>query len=371
MVKGLGLGGVERLLSEAISHLDRDRFEYEVCYFTPWKDDVVPEFERAGIPIYCLDIANDATPGNMRKVRSFLKEKNYNLIHTHSPFPSALTRVLAPRRELVGIIHTEHSLPGSRNWVTRIANRVTYPLCDVAISVSRVVEREVRKGWMFVPKESRVIYGGIDEEALTDVDPALVRNVRRSLEIPETHSVVGNVAHLRHQKGHDLWLDAARLVLDERPDTTFVVVGREKEFGYQQGLEERARSLGIADRVRFAGFQPDPYPFLASFDVFMMASEFEGFPIALVEAMAMGVAVVSTEVGGVREAVGQDVVGLLARPGDAAGLASHVIDLLGDDARRSELAERARVRVRSEFTVGRMVQLVEDVYDSLLAVSTN
>ena len=162
MVKGLGLGGVERLLSEAISHLDRDRFAYEVCYFTPWKDDVVPEFERAGIPIYCLDIANDATPGNMRRVRSFLKEKDYNLIHTHSPFPSALTRVLAPRRELVGIVHTEHSLPGSRNWVTRIANRVTYPLCDVAISVSRVVEREVGKGWLFTPKESRVIYGGID-----------------------------------------------------------------------------------------------------------------------------------------------------------------------------------------------------------------
>lgn len=366
MVKGLGLGGVERILSESIPYLDRDRFDYEVCYFTPWKDDVVADFDRAGIPTFCLDIANDASPANLGKVRSFLKGRRHEIIHTHSPFPSAITRMVAPREHLRGIVHTEHSLPDSRNRVTRLANRVTYPLCDVAISVSRVVEREVRKAWLLRPKSSRLIYGGIGEAALREVPPSEVAEARSSLEIPDGHHVVGNIAHLRSQKGHLLWLEAARQVLDARPNTTFVVVGREKEAGYRESLEARAAALGLTDHVRFAGFQPDPYPTLASFDVFMMASEFEGFPIALVEAMAMGVPVVSTDVGGVSEALGSEDIGLTAPSGDASGLAKHVIGLLDDPHRRDEMAVRARHRARSQFTVERMVEVVESVYDELL-----
>lgn len=366
MVKGLGLGGVERLLSESIPYLDRDRFEYELCYFTPWKDDVVPMFEEAGIATFCLDIANDANPANIAKVRSFLRERRYHLIHTHSPFPSSVARIVAPRGELHGIVHTEHSLPGSRNWLTRVANRLTYPRCDVVASVSLVVKREVDRGRFLTPKSSRLIYGGIGEAALATVAQDRVDAVRRELSIPDEDQVVGNVAHLRAQKGHDLWLRTAARVLGTRPNTTFVIVGREKQPGYQQELEGLAERLGISERVRFAGFQPDPYPFLAAFDVFLMTSEFEGFPIALVEAMAMGRAVVSTDVGGVGEAIGEEETGLLAPAGDEAALAGNVVALLGDEARRMAIASKARTRARTEFTVRRMVGLVEATYRELL-----
>lgn len=369
MVKGLGLGGMERILSESIPYLDRHRFDYEVCYFTSWKDDVAPNFEQAGISTFCLGIDKDTSPRNITRVRSFLAEREYDIIHTHSPFPSAVARIVAPRRGLKGIVHTEHSLPASRQLLTRLANRLTYPVCDVVISVSGVVEREVSRGRFLKPKSSRIIYGGVGEQALQDVPPGSVEHVRESLTIPDSHQIVGNVAHLRSQKGHDLWLETARLVLEQRPETTFVIVGREKQPGYQNALENRAGELGIADRVRFVGFQPDPYPFLASFDVFLMTSQFEGFPIALVEAMVMGIPVVSTDVGGVSEALGDDQTGLLAPSGDSAGLAGHVIELLGDEQRRKEFAERARVRARSEFTLERMVEHVEATYEELLGRS--
>lgn len=368
MVKGLGLGGVERLLSDAIPYLDRDRFEYELCYFTPWKDDVVPRFEDAGIPTFCLDIVNDAHPANIARLRSFLAERRYNLIHTHSPFPSSVARVVAPRKQLYGIVHTEHSLPGSRNWLTRFANRVTYPRCDVVASVSKVVQREVDRGRLFRPKSSRLVYGGIGEAALSDVAPERVAEIRSQLTIPEHDQIVGNVAHLRAQKGHDLWLRTAERVLQSRPETTFVIVGREKQPGFQKQLEDMAARMGISKKVRFAGFQPDPYPLLAAFDVFLMTSEFEGFPIALVEAMAMGRAVVSTSVGGVAEAIGDDGAGLMAPSGDEIGLSSHVVSLLEDDAARSAMAARARKRARSQFTVEQMVSRVEAIYRELLDV---
>lgn len=369
LVKGLGLGGVERLLSESVPYLDRGRFDYELCYFTPWKDDVVPVFEDAGIATFCLEIGHDAAPGNVSKLRSFLRDRRYQLIHTHSPFPSAIARIVAPRESLAGIVHTEHSLPGSRNWATRVANRLTYPLCDVVISVSQVVKTEVDRGRVH-PKTSSLIYGGIGEAALAGVDPDRVRALRQDLEIPDDHLIVGNVAHLRAQKGHDLWLRTAARIANARPDTSFVIVGREKQAGYQEELESLAQRLGVADRVRFAGFQPDPYPYLAAFDVFLMASQFEGFPIALVEAMAMGRAVVSTDVGGVAEAIGDEEAGLLAPAGDKVALATQVLALLDDDARRDAVATRAKARARAEFTVERMVSLVESTYDRLLAGST-
>jgi glycosyltransferase involved in cell wall biosynthesis len=366
LVKGLGLGGVERILSESIPYLNRDRFDYELCYFTPWKDDVVPTFEEAGIATFCLDISTDASPRNIRKVRSFLRQRSYNLIHSHSPFPSAVARMVAPRQDLHGIVHTEHSLPGSRNWITRTANRVTYPRCDVVISVSKVVKADVDEGRIFRPGSSRLVYGGIGEAALSDVDEDRVLTVRAELGIPEGDNVVGNIAHLRSQKGHDVWLRTAARVVERSPNTTFVIVGREKQPGHQKELEALATRLGISERVRFVGFRPDPYPYLAAFDVFLMTSEFEGFPIALVEAMAMGRPVVSTDVGGVGEAIGDEETGLLAPAGDEVALARHVIALLEDAPRREAMASRARTRARTEFTVERMVGLVEQTYDELI-----
>jgi glycosyltransferase involved in cell wall biosynthesis len=366
LVKGLGLGGVERILSESIPYLNRDRFDYELCYFTPWKDDVVPAFEEAGIATFCLDISTDANPRNIRKVRSFLRQRSYNLIHSHSPFPSAVARMVAPRQDLHGIVHTEHSLPGSRNWITRTANRVTYPRCDVVISVSKVVKADVDEGRIFRPGSSRLVYGGIGEAALSDVDEDRVLTVRAELGIPEGDNVVGNIAHLRSQKGHDVWLRTAARVVERSPNTTFVIVGREKQPGHQKELEALGTRLGISERVRFVGFRPDPYPYLAAFDVFLMTSEFEGFPIALVEAMAMGRPVVSTDVGGVGEAIGDEETGLLAPAGDEVALARHVIALLEDAPRREAMASRARTRARTEFTVERMVGLVEQTYDELI-----
>lgn len=362
MVKGLGLGGVERLLSESIPHLDRGRFDYEFAYFTPWKDDVVPSFIAAGLPVHCLGITSDTSITAAWRVRRLLRQGDYDLIHTHSPLPSAITRVVAPGTSLV---HTEHSLPGSRNRATRLANRITYPLCNVVISVSRVVEREVLRGWPS-PRTSKVIHGGIDQRALGDIGPADISGVRTELSIPPGDLVVGNIAHLRSQKGHELWLETARAVMSKFPETTFVIVGREKEPGYEDMLKQKAVDLGIDRKIRFTGFRADPYPYLASFDVFLMTSEFEGFPIALVEAMALGRPVVATDVGGVAEALGPEETGLLAASGDLQSLAEHVAGLLEDDTRRRELGSRAEERARAEFSITRMVELVERTYDEVL-----
>lgn len=323
-------------------------------------------FEDAGIPIHCLDVNSDWSPTIAQRLRSVLIEGQYDLIHTHSPFPSVVARVVAPR-STKAVVHTEHSLPRSRNWVTRSANRLTYARCDLVISVSEVVNSAVQSGFPR-PQRSCVIYGGVDDDASSAISPESTVRIRAELSIPTDHLVVGNVAHLRSQKGLVTWLDTARKVIGKRPATSFVIVGREKDPGFQDMLEAHAEDLGISDNVRFAGFQPEPSSYLAAFDVFLMTSEFEGFPIALVEAMAAGIPVVATDVGGVGEALGTDSAGQMTAAGDTHGLALKVLALLDDEAARAGLAMRLRHRARAMFGVQRMVSDVENSYADLLGI---
>lgn len=143
-------------------------------------------------------------------------------------------------------------------------------------------------------------------------------------------------------------------------------MGREKQLGIQQSLEAQAAALGIGDRTHFTGFRPDPYPFLAMFDVFLMSSHYEGFPIALIEAMAMGKAVVATRVGGVPEAVTHGEDGLLIDAGDAVALADAALGLLDDESERSRLGRSAAKTAEERFSIEAMVRQVESAYDEVL-----
>lgn len=366
LAKGLGLGGMERLLVESIPHLDRSTFAYEVAYFLPWKDDLIPRFEAAEIPVHCVNVRSDLDVTAPLKLHSLFNEREIELVHSHSPHPAAMARLGAWGTRVRALVHTEHSLPGSRRAVSQMANRLTHPLNDLTIAVSDDVAIAVDSGRLLHPRRLRVIRGGLDHNVVAAISPADAARARASLAIPSGHLIVGNVAHLRAQKGLDDFLRAAAKIAAECPSTSFVIVGREKEPGYQAQLTALAEQLEIGDRVRFTGFQSDPYPFLAAFDVFMMSSRYEGFPIALIEAMAMGKPVVSTNVGGVPEAITDFTNGILVDPGEPGRMAEQVIRLLEDEAERSRLGENARRTVRDQFSIRTMVGSIEAAYKEVL-----
>lgn len=360
--KGLGLGGMERLLASSIPYLDRDEFDYEIVYFLPWKDDLVPEFVSAGIPVHCLDIGKSLDPRAVPRLRSLLIEHEIELVHTHSPHPAAVARIASRFTSVRALVHTEHSLPESRKAISHLANRATHPLNDLTIAVSGEVGSSVDQRGVFSPRNLRVIHGGIDIESIEKAasEPSAV-------SIPAGRMVVGNVAHLRAQKGLDTFVQAAAAIAEERPDTHFVIVGREKQAGYQRELEQLSASAGIGDRITFTGFLMNPYPILGLFDVFMLSSRHEGFPVAVLEAMSLARPVVAPTVGGIPEAITDAVDGLLVPPGDPQALAAATLRLLADPEMRSRLGANARATVLAKFTVEGMVREVEDAYREALS----
>jgi glycosyltransferase involved in cell wall biosynthesis len=151
------------------------------------------------------------------------------------------------------------------------------------------------------------------------------------------------------------------VVLRQVPDAVFTVVGR----GDPEPYRRQARELGVETSIRFAGPSSDLDPFLAAADLFVLPSRWEGCPNAVLEAMAAGVPVVATGVGGTPELVVDGVTGLLCPPDSPQELAVRTVDLLRDPARARAMGDAGRSRAATEFPVRRMVARFESLYESL------
>lgn len=331
--------------------------DFRVGYFLPWKDALAAEVEAAGAPVRCFGARSNARLlASVPSVARWLREERADLVHAHLPLAGVAAR-LAGRLAGVPVVYTEHNLQERYHPWTRRANRLTWRLQDRAIAVSEEVAESIRRHLgEWVPLS--VVRNGI-EVARPAPSPERLAEVRRRLDLPQQAPVVGTVAVLRAQKRLDLWLETARRVVAERPEVRFVVVG---DGPLRSDLEAEAARLGITSSVRFAGLQDDVPPFLALFDLFLLSSEFEGLPLALLEAMAAGVPVVATSVGGIPEVIATDRDGVLVPFGDPEALAESVFGLLADPQRRERLAAAARRRVAEEFGVARMARELEAIY---------
>jgi glycosyltransferase involved in cell wall biosynthesis len=195
------------------------------------------------------------------------------------------------------------------------------------------------------------------------LDDTARATARRALDLPTDAAAVSTVGRLTAIKQHTLFLDAVAAVHARRPHVLALIAG---DGELRPSLEEYARRLGIADRVRWLGWRRDLATIYGATDVFLLTSKNEGTPVALIEAMASGVAAVSTRVGGVGDVIDSPDAGLLIEPGDTAGLAAGVTGLVADPARRRTMGAVARARVAARFSVGRLVADVARMYDDLL-----
>jgi glycosyltransferase involved in cell wall biosynthesis len=187
--------------------------------------------------------------------------------------------------------------------------------------------------------------------------------VRAELGIPDGVPLVGTVANFKPHKGQEHLLRAAAIVRRRIPDARFVLVG----VGPREGqMRREADQLGLDGAVIFAGFRDDAPRVMRAFDVFVLPSENEGLPIALLEAMAQGRPVVATRVGGTPEVLQHGVQGLLVPPGSPEQLADAITTVLGDRAMRERMGDAGRSR-SSEFDIRKTVGRMETVYQELLA----
>ena len=363
LIKGLGLGGAEKLLELGLPYLDRDRFDYEIAYLLPWKDALVPAFEQAQVPVFCL---NQQKPYDLRtifRLTQLLRHREIDILHLHLPYSGILGRLASRMSQVKAVVYTEHNLWPRYHWLTSAANRATYGWNDAVIAVSGEVEHSIRSNYKLNGKpELRTIPNGVDVEQLMAV-PRDVCGVKQEFDIPSYHRVVVHVANFTGKKRHEDLLKAAQMVLKEDPDITFLLVG---QGPLEAKVKAQARQLKIETNVVFAGFRSDAPRLVSASDLFVLSSQYEGLPISLLEAMALGRPVVVTRVGGIPEVITDGVEGFLVEPLRPDQLAEKVLCLLHSSELQLSFSTNGVRGVKQHFNVQRMVEKTESLYSRLL-----
>lgn len=358
LIKGLGRGGAEQLLVSAVRYANRARFTYEVAYLLPWKDAFVSELNTLGVSVSCLNGSRGV--GWVPRLRSLVKSRGVDLVHVHSPYVAPGARLGLKHLPLV---FTEHIVWDALHRATYWGNILTYPRNDHVFAVSESVRTSIRYPWpvRFLPMPRlETLHHGPDPAVLASATQA--DGIREEFGISKGVPLVATVANFRADKGYPYLLKAALLIREAIPGTRFIFVG---VGSLEEETRRRAKRLGLEGTIVFAGYREDVPSILSACDLFVLASLHEGLPISLMEAMALGIPAVVTNVGGNAEIIDHDEQGLLVRPADPGALADNVVSLLLDDSRRARLGRAARARAAS-FSIARSVRRIEQVYEELL-----
>jgi glycosyltransferase involved in cell wall biosynthesis len=367
------LGGAEISLASLLGALDRDRWEPVVilggegplagrvgslgvkCEVIGFPSATV----RPGAPAAARLLAPSSLAGGgplVIRLSRRLRSMRAALLHTNS-LRACVAGGLAARLAGVPCVWHLHSvvappvIPASTARLLRAMARwvPTHVICN-----SETTAASIGLG----PSRATVIPSGVDPGPFLGLDGHRHQNPR-----------VGLVARLAPLKGQDVFIEASRLVAEEHPEAEFILAGASMfgEDDYVRGLHAQAESAAPA-KIRFSGFVEDVPGLMGSLDIVVHASvRPDGFGLSLVEAMLAGRPVVATALAGALEIVDDGVTGLLVPPGDADGMARAINFLLENPARASEIARRARQSALDRFQLNRMVTMVSDVYDQVLA----
>ena len=299
------------------------------------------------------------------------------IVHTHMAKAGTLGRLAAAiynrtagRDRPARVVHTYHGhvLEGyfgaAKTRLFLAIERGLARATDRIVAISPSIRDQLLTDYGIGRAEQyAVVPLGFDLSVLAAIDERARAQARAELDISPSAHVVTTVGRLTAIKQHALFLDVAAIVAARDVEAIFVVAG---DGDLRGALEQHARALEIDRRVRFLGWRRDLATIYGASDVFLLTSRNEGTPVALIESLASGVPGVSTDVGGVRDVLESDAVGLLAPDGDAPALATHVIALLADRDRRQRMAAAGRALVVARYGLDRLVADVETLYRELL-----
>lgn len=338
LIKGLGHGGAEFLLVAVAENSEPTTVAYEAAHVLSYKTALAPKLRDLGVPVSNLGVRNGLDPRWVWRLRRLLVRGRFDIVHAHSPFVAGIARLVAftvrPRPRLMS---TEHNSWAMYRWPTRLLNRLTFGLDDAHVMVSKQVLESVPERHR---KNSEVIVHGVDVDRIAEIVTARDA-VRAELGIEPHQVVVCTIANLRREKGYPDLLAAAASVIARSDAVLFLAVG---QGPLEAEIRARHHELGLGDRFQLLGYRSDAVRILAASDIFALASLFEGFPIAVMEALAAGLPVVATDAGGVPDVIVDGVEGRVLPRQEPQMLADAILELVEKPELREQMSKAAAAK---------------------------
>jgi glycosyltransferase involved in cell wall biosynthesis len=387
IITRLDMGGsAQNTLLTALNH---DPQRYGVCLIkgsslesamtkaeTKLVEDQLESARKQGIVIIDLpSLVRRISPINDLKafisIFLLLRRSKPDIVHTHTSKAGILGRLAAWVARVPIVIHTPHghvfyghfgrSLSRMFLQMEKLLGRITHH----QIALTPEEGNDYLNFGVAKSDNISVIHSGVDlncfKRSTTESNPK-----KNELGIPPDSLVVGYVGWLIPIKGVTYLVDAMAEVVQRHPNSLLLLVGKGDEKGEEEtNLRERVDSLGLEDRVRFLGWRPDVNEIMGCFDIFVLPSLNEGMGRVLVEAMATGLPIVASSVGGIPDLVKDGENGLLVPPANAGALEQAISDLLSDKARRKRMGETGK-RMCGPYSIEAMVEKIDDLYSRLV-----
>ena len=349
----LQAGGTEYGVIKLVNGLDRSLVRSSICSSTPATE--VKDLLRPDVVLHeCARRSGNDPKFVWDLVRLFRRERP-DIVHTHAWGTLCEGLIAARLARVPVVVHGEHGTLQAKPDQLRVQRRV-WDRVDRVLSVSSRLADTLSSATGFPRDRIHVIRNGVDLTRFTSVDRG---SARRSLGLSDSTVVIGTAGRLVPVKDHATLLEAVRLLTAHDADVCVLVAG---DGPLRAALEARSAALGIADRVRFLGHQPDIERVFAGMDVFVLSSSSEGLSNTILEAMASGLPVVATRVGGADELVEDGRTGTLVAAGSPSALADALRAFVADPGRRAAAGAAGRERALTHFGIDRMIHDYADLY---------
>ncbi len=360
---GLGIGGTETHVLELASRVDRSRFDVMVCTLKPG-GEIARELQARGIRVVSLDGGGKWDVRVVFRLLSLVRAERPDVIQAFLFWANIVGRFCRLVVRDVRVLSSYHDEIVTEGRLMRLLDRVMMRWTDGIVCCSKAVQRSIDSRIGRTARQCSVIPFGIDPRRFEPDAPALIR---QELGLHEQRLVIGTVCRLvEPKKGISVLLQALGRLRTRHSGLLWqvLIVGDGPARGMLEALRD---DLGLSSSVVFAGARRDVSRVLPLLDVFVLPSLYEGFGIALLEAMAAGKPVIASNVGGIPEFVNPGETGILVEPGNADVLAEAIEQVLTNRDRAKRMGANARAMIRQRFDIASVVRQHEEVYETAMA----
>lgn len=364
IIWSLGLGGAEQVVINLTKGLDRNKFQPFICCLNN-EGEFVDGVKSLGIKVFALNKIRGIDFSVIPKLVRIIRENNIQIVHTHLWGANFWGRWAAKVAGVPVIIATEHGIQEYRTRLHFFIDRRLSRFTDKIIFVSDFVREKYWKKISADYGKTIVVYNGIDISAFGKRSGDIF--LRKEFGINDSERIISCIGRLAEEKGQAFLIDTLAKLNDGRMKVLMVGTGP-----LLQRLKSQVNGYKLDDKVIFTGLRKDVPGILDLTDILVLPSKREALPIILLEAMAAGVIVVATKVGGTPEVIQDSVNGFLVEYGDVEGLKNRLISILKMENGESKIEEirlAAKKTVEEKFSLKKMIEKHEKIYDELIVHS--
>ena len=364
MIDRLGPGGAEQLMPTILTNLAREGFTIRICVLkVRHGNPIANDLEQLGFPVDLLLIPNLRHPLNLFRILKYIRNHQPAILHTQLEFSDILGTLAA---KILGIpcVSTLHTLDTfadnqSATWRLKIRWFILRHYCNKILAVSEKTRAHHLESGRLGQHKLVTLYNGLDLSRFRILDETSQQQLKQALNLATESKVIITVAVLREPKGIQYMLKALPGILDKMPNVHYLIVG---DGDYGSHLKNLSKEYKIEDHVTFTGRRTDIPALLSISDIFVLPTLIDALPTVLIEALAAGIPIVASNVGGIPEIIENELNGLLVPSKNPDQLATACLRLLQDEKFSKQMIHAGDKIVQQKFAISVQVKNLIRIY---------